>query len=280
MINVDETTINELVEGHITSPSDNFIFENTSNQTYRLFWGDLVGKFISTHLKAGSNITLTQGGDSSGPYLTISASGGGGGASYTEGDGIDISNDEISVKIGTGLSFDASGSINAVSPTIDSTTKHWIIDGTDTGVTAEGQEGAAGAKGDNGYSISAEVTTVTGGHRVVISSTNPGASDEQFDVMDGVTTIQTTSANSTATLAAANWTGASAPYSQTVTVNGMTASVIPVIGLSVSGTTETGIEQRNQWAYVTRAESGAGSITFYCYENKPTIDLTVNIKAV
>ena len=42
-----------------------------------------------------------------------SGGGGGGGGSYTPGNGINIVNDEISVKIGTGLSFDASGNLIA-----------------------------------------------------------------------------------------------------------------------------------------------------------------------
>lgn len=42
---------------------------------------------------------------------------GGGGSSYTAGDGIDITNDEISVKAGSNLSFDSSGNLNATDTT-------------------------------------------------------------------------------------------------------------------------------------------------------------------
>lgn len=43
----------------------------------------------------------------------INSSGGSGGGSYTPGNGISIVNDEISVKIGTGLAFDANGNLTA-----------------------------------------------------------------------------------------------------------------------------------------------------------------------
>lgn len=42
---------------------------------------------------------------------------GGGGSFYTAGDGIDITNDEISVKVGSNLSFDSSGNLNATDTT-------------------------------------------------------------------------------------------------------------------------------------------------------------------
>lgn len=92
--------------------------------------------------------------------------------------------------------------------------------------------------------------------------------------------ISATSTNTSVTLAAANWVGASAPYTQTVTVQGMTSSIVPIIGLVPSATVSTGLEEQTQWGYVTKAESGANSITFSCYETKPTVDLMISIKVV
>jgi hypothetical protein len=60
----------------------------------------------------------------------------------------------------------------------------------------------------------------------------------------------------------------------------MTSSVVPEIGVSISSTVETGLEQQKQWSYITRAESGTDTITFYCYETKPTVELTAIVKAV
>lgn len=145
--------------------------------------------------------------------------------------------------------------------------------------TFDVMDGNDGNDGDDGASISAAITTITGGHRVTISSTDTQVADQSFDVMDGSVTIQTTSANYTATLTTAGWSS-TAPYTQTVTAQGMTSSIVPIIGLVVSSTVQTGVEEQRQWAYVTKATSGTDSITFSCYETKPTVALTVNIKAV
>lgn len=213
---------------------------------------------------------------------------------------------------------------NGITPHIDNTSKHWIIGENDTGVVAEGQNGAQGeqgipgndgasisfttaqitgghsvtisstdisvsdrtfnvmdgADGEDGDSISATVSTITGGHRITIHHTDGITSDETFDVMDGTEIIQASSDNRQITLFAADWVGSSAPYTQTVTVLGMTSSVVPIIGLVPSTTVETGIEEQKQWSYITKAVSGADSITFSCYKTKPTIDLTANVKAV
>ena len=172
---------------------------------------------------------------------------------------------------------------NGTTPHIDSTSKHWMIGETDTNVVAEGQDGAQGQQGiqgDDGYSVSITATPITGGTRLTISSTDPEVLDQTVDVMDGTEVIQATSDNRTVTLLAADWVGESAPYTQTVAYSGMTALIVPEIGVVISDTVATGLEQQKQWSNITRAVSGTNSITFYCYKTKPTIDLTANVKAV
>ena len=85
---------------------------------------DYVAKTSADYLKSasvsGNTLTLTKGDDNT---VTFTPSGGGGG-SYTAGDGIDITNDTISlevasandiggVKVGNGLSIDANGVLSA-----------------------------------------------------------------------------------------------------------------------------------------------------------------------
>lgn len=143
-----------------------------------------------------------------------------------------------------------------------------------------GADGTNGTNGTNGYSISATTTSITGGHSITVSSTDPNVNDTTFNVMDGTEIIQTTSDNRTATLSAASWVGASAPYTQTITVLGMTSSVVPIIGVVPSNTLEDAIEEVKQWGYINKAESATDTITFTCYSTKPTIDLVANIKIV
>ena len=183
----------------------------------------------------------------------------------------------------TNVVAEGQNGVNGTTPHIDNTTKHWMIGETDTNVVAEGQDGAQGQQGiqgNDGYSVSITAAPITGGTRLTISSTDPEVVDQTVDVMDGTEIIQTSSDNRTITLTAAGWVGNSAPYTQTVAYLGMTANVVPVIGLITSATVATGIEEQKQWGYITKAVSGADSITFSCYKTKPTIDLTANVKAV
>lgn len=86
--------------------------------------------------------------------------------------------------------------------------------------------------------------------------------------------------NTSCTLAANGWTGASAPYTQTVNVASILATDRAYVDLSVSSTTATGIDEIENWAYISKVESGAGTLTFTCYEDKPDIDLNVNVQVV
>lgn len=244
-ISADDLT--QIITPATLSP-DSFYIVQTGSGLKKIAWGSIYGQLLLGSIKQGDHITLTQ--KTSFPFeVTISADAG--------RDGTD-----------------------GVTPHIDNTTKHWMIGETDTNVVAEGQDGEQGQQGANGYSVSIAVSPITGGHRLVISSTDPEVTDQIIDVMDGVEYIQTTSDNRQVTLLAADWVGDSAPYTQTVVYTGMTSSVVPEIGVVLSDTVETGIEQQKQWANITRAVSGTNSITFYCYKAKPTIDLTANVKVV
>ena len=99
-------------------------------------------------------------------------------------------------------------------------------------------------------------------------------------VAEGVTTISTTSANYTGTLSVDNWIGDTAPYTQSVTINGIAVDVAPFIDLIVSDDITIGKEEMTQWSYITKATTGDNIIIFSCYENKPTIDLNIKVKAV
>ena len=99
-------------------------------------------------------------------------------------------------------------------------------------------------------------------------------------IAEGVTTISTTSANYTGTLSVDNWIGDTAPYTQSVTINGIAVDVAPFIDLIVSDNITIGKEEMTQWSYITKATTGDNIIIFSCYENKPTIDLNIKVKAV
>ena len=82
----------------------------------------------------------------------------------------------------------------------------------------------------------------------------------------------------TATLST-SWSGSAAPYTQTVTINGITSAHNPIIDVVMSGTYSTDQRRIEQWGYIYRAVTGTNQITFYASE-KPTVSLPIRVKVV
>lgn len=81
----------------------------------------------------------------------------------------------------------------------------------------------------------------------------------------------------TATLLASGWSS-STPYSQTVTVAGMLATDNPHISPVYSDTLATAIDQKEAWEAVSKAVTADGTITFSCFEDKPTTDIPIQVE--
>lgn len=76
------------------------------------------------------------------------------------------------------------------------------------------------------------------------------------------------------------WTGTSAPYTQTVTVTGITSSDTPIVDVVLSTTSSTALNQLEAWSCVSKITTGANSITVTCLEDKPSVALTLQLKVV
>lgn len=89
------------------------------------------------------------------------------------------------------------------------------------------------------------------------------------------------SANYTATLSTGGWS-ASAPYTQTVSVTGLLATDGPIVDVSLSGVddSEAASALLEAWGFVGRITAGAGSITAYCYTEKPEVAIPLILKVV
>lgn len=80
------------------------------------------------------------------------------------------------------------------------------------------------------------------------------------------------------TLLASGWSG-SAPYTQTVNVSGILATDEPFIDVYLEGVSD-GTAIIEAWAVVGRVSTVNDSITAYCYEEKPEVDIPVLMKVV
>lgn len=80
------------------------------------------------------------------------------------------------------------------------------------------------------------------------------------------------------TLLASGWSG-SAPYTQTVNVSGILATDEPFIDVYLEGVSD-GTAIIEAWAVVGRVSTANDSITAYCYEEKPEVDIPVLMKVV
>jgi hypothetical protein len=76
------------------------------------------------------------------------------------------------------------------------------------------------------------------------------------------------------------WVGASVPYTQTITVNNITANDMPIITAVYSSNNETAKLEKIAWDYISKIETGDNSITCTCFETKPKTAINIQIKVV
>ena len=103
-----------------------------------------------------------------------------------------------------------------------------------------------------------------------------------FDGSQGVTINTTVSASKyyTATFTASGWSD-SAPYTQTVNVEDIKVADNPIVDINMSSATDSNsTDLLGAWMLVGRVATANGSVTAYCYEEKPEVDITVNLMVV
>lgn len=77
-----------------------------------------------------------------------------------------------------------------------------------------------------------------------------------------------------------NWSGSSAPYTQSISVNGILSTDTPHITPVYSSTLETALLEKEAWAMISKAETSDGTITFTCFEEKPTTAISIQIEVI
>lgn len=85
----------------------------------------------------------------------------------------------------------------------------------------------------------------------------------------------------TLSLAPGSWSN-SAPYTQTVNLARITSSDKPIISMGTPSTISSANYKamKKAYGYIDRVVSNNGSLTFYCYNKKPTVQIRVLVKGV
>lgn len=81
------------------------------------------------------------------------------------------------------------------------------------------------------------------------------------------------------TILASGWSD-SAPYTQTVSVGSITIDDAPHISPVYSDDLTIAISQKEAWGMVSRAKTDNNTITFICFEEKPAVDIDVQIEVI
>ncbi len=83
----------------------------------------------------------------------------------------------------------------------------------------------------------------------------------------------------TATIPAAGWPS-SAPYTQTITVPGVTAAMTPTVDIVQGTDADAAALILDAWACVSRIDTGANKITVTCYDKAPEVNIPIQLVGV
>ena len=126
------------------------------------------------------------------------------------------------------------------------------------------------------------ITSIIEGSAVKYTSAQDLSASEKTQARNnigaGISNVVTFTRSAICTVA--NWTG-TGPYTQELTIQGIIANSQPVIDYDFSGATTSNIDTLlDEFNKVNRFVTGTNKITAYCYGNKPTVDVPINILEV
>ena len=80
-----------------------------------------------------------------------------------------------------------------------------------------------------------------------------------------------------ATFLADSWSS-EAPYTQTVTVEGITENHVPIVDISYSKDTSLWEDEEKNYSYLTKVETNDGTITAICLKDRPENNFSIKLK--
>lgn len=123
-------------------------------------------------------------------------------------------------------------------------------------------------------------TTNSEGHITAVSAVDLGALLTKEAIIAALGYSPARCYSYTGTLLASGWSS-TAPYTQTITIQGIVATDEPFFDLNMTNATvDNAGDLAKNWVLVKKLEAGANSIIATCYDSAPTIDLPMNIKVI
>lgn len=83
-----------------------------------------------------------------------------------------------------------------------------------------------------------------------------------------------------AVLNSSGWSSGNAPYTQTVSVQGILSTDVPIVDIVLDSETTTALSQLEAWGYVSKIETSNGSITATCLENLPSVNIPLKLRVI
>ena len=102
---------------------------------------------------------------------------------------------------------------------------------------------------------------------------------EAVNSLEATVATKATVKHFTGTLLADGWTGASAPFSQAITVSGILETDKPKVDIVVSSTYATAETEIEAWGYVYRIVTRQNGVTVYATE-KPEVSLNIQMEVI
>ena len=76
------------------------------------------------------------------------------------------------------------------------------------------------------------------------------------------------------------WTGENAPYTQSIAVSGIKADDNPLVDIVLNDDIETAIKEQEEYSKISRIQTSDGSILITCFEEKPEVEMKIQLKVV
>lgn len=84
----------------------------------------------------------------------------------------------------------------------------------------------------------------------------------------------------TTIIKASAFTGKTAPYIQTINLDGVLETDNPYIGAVYDATPELALRQQEAFSCIAKIETRNNQLVVYCFEDKPTVDIPIQVKIV